>query len=140
MSRPKARRLRRNPGIVDQVRVALSREHRLATMIGALLGAVVPFATFCVAHRELDTAAPWTDPRAALVVGGLIFSARTVYQWGQLALGSGLKAFGFTVLLEGIMVASAQPWLAIVALVYLCAINAVATGTTLARGATPEEP
>lgn len=119
-------------GVVDQVRVACSRRHRLATVFGCLIGAIVPFAIFCVAHSELKS---WTDPKALLVLGGLAYSARTVYQWGRLAFESGLKALGFTVLLEGIMVTSSQQWLAITVLVYLCAINAIATGVTLARGA-----
>lgn len=125
--------IRRNAGVVEQVRIALAREHRLATLIGALLGAVVPFVTFIVAHYQLS-AEPWRDPKALLVLGGLLYSARTVYQWGRLALDSWPKALGFTVLLEGVMVASSQLWLAVVALVYLCLINAIATGVTLARG------
>lgn len=50
-----------------------------------------------------------------------------------------MKALGFTVLLEGVMTCSGQQWLAITALCYLCTINAIATGVTLARGAT-EQP
>lgn len=121
------------PGIVDQVRIAFSRNNRLATVIGGLLGAIVPLATFMVAHEELG-ATPWLNPMSLLVLGGLLYSARTVYQWGRLAFGSWAKALGFTVLLEGVMTCSAQPWLAITALVYLCAINAIATGVTLTRG------
>lgn len=127
-------KIRRNPGVVEQVRTALRKEHLLATVIGMLLGAIVPLATFAVAHNELTFEPGVPDPRALLVLGGLVFSARTVYVWGRLALGSPLKAAGFTVLIEGVMVGSAQTWLAILALVYLCLINAIATGVTLARG------
>lgn len=134
---PARPQIRRNAGVVEQVRVALAREHRLATFIGALLGAFVPFATFVVAHCELGG---WRDPRGLLVLGGLLFSARTVYQWGRLALDSWPKALGFTVLVEGVMVASSQRWLAVLALVYLSLINAVATGVTLARGAASVRP
>lgn len=123
--------IRRNAGVVEQVRLACSREHRLATFIGALVGALVPFQTFFVAHYQLHG---YTDARAVLVLGGLIFSASTVYQWGRLAFGASLKAFGFTLLIEGVMVASSSQWLSIVALVYLCGINAIATGVMLARG------
>lgn len=127
----------RKAGVVEQVRVALSPEHRLATFLGALLGAFVPFATFMIAHHQVNTGAYayGADPKLLLVLGGLVYSARTVLQWGRLALDSGIKAIGFTVLIEGVMVASSAAWLSIVALVYLCLINAIATGVTLARGA-----
>ena len=128
---------RKHTGIVDQVRTAFSRDHRLATVVGILLGAIVPLATFTVAHNEVDWAQP-LNPAVAFVVGGLVYSARTVYDWGRLAFVSAPKAVGFTVLLEGSMVASQTGWLSIAALVYLCAINAIATGVTLARGSMPK--
>lgn len=134
--RATAPEIRRNAGVVEQVRVACSKSHRLATFVGALLGAIVPFSTYMVAHNELPD--PAWEPRfllcLALVAGGLLYSARTVYQWGELALTSKVKALGFTVLLEGVMTCSHQEWLSVTALVYLCAINAIATGVTLARG------
>jgi uncharacterized membrane protein HdeD (DUF308 family) len=125
------------PGIVDQVVTALDSRHRLATALGGLLGAVVPVATYVVAHQETsDTGPLWAQPAAFLVAGGLAYSATTVYQWARLAFGHPVKALGFVVLLEGTMVASQTPWLAIVALVYLAAINAIATGCTLALART----
>ena len=138
--RPPPRRgpepIRRNAGVVEQVRVACSRQHRLATFVGALLGAVVPFSTYMIAHNEMpDADWSWRFVLCvALVAGGLLYSARTVFQWGELALTSRAKALGFTVLLEGVMTCSQQDWLSVTALVYLCAINAIATGVTLARG------
>lgn len=138
--------IRKHVGVVEQVRIACSRQYRLATVIGCLLGAIVPFSTFMIAHHELLSevnlqalsAGEWPGFRflvsAALVLGGLLFSAKTVYQWGELALSSKVKAVGFTILLEGVMTTSSQEWLSITALVYLCAINAIATGVTLARG------
>lgn len=122
-------------GVVDQVRLACARKSRVGTIVGALLGGLVPFATFMIAHQELDLASPWTDPLALLVLGGLLYSATTVYQWGKLALTSRVKAFGFVVLVEGVMVCSSQQWLAVTALVYLILINAIATGVTLTQGA-----
>lgn len=122
-------------GIVDQVRIALSKQFRLATTIGCLLGAIVPLATFAIIHIELSATEDWyTQPELLIVVGGLIYSARTVYQWGKLAFSSWAKAAGFTLLLEGVMTLSSQGWLATLALIYLCLINAIATGVTLARG------
>jgi hypothetical protein len=127
--------IRRSLGIVDQVRVALEPTYRLATCIGALLGAVVPVSTFAVLHGEVGDLAE-LDPRWLVVIGGLLYSAITVFRWGRLAFGSAVKAVGFTVLLEGVMTLSDQPWLSGLALGYLCLINAIATGVTLARGAT----
>lgn len=121
-------------GIVGQVQTALKAENRLATFLGALLGAIVPVATFTVAHSLTS----WRELMALLVVGGLLYSGTTVYQWGRLAFGSWYKALGFTVLLEGVMTFS-HGWLSGTALGYLVAINAIATGATLALGA-PKRP
>lgn len=141
-SRPRDRKRTRAPrrgrpvSIVDQVRTACRRENRLATLLGALLGGFVPLATFTVAHRELDlSAALWTQPLALLVLGGLIYSARTVYEWARLAFVSPVKALGFTVLLEGVMTCSGVEWLSYSALGYLIGVNAIAAGVTLALGA-----
>ncbi len=122
-------------GVVDQVRLASRSGNRLATFLGSLLGGFVPLATYVVAHQELDFTQPiWLQPKALLALGGLVYSAITVYRWGRLAFGGGVRAFGFTVLLEGVMVFSAVAWLSYTALVYLIAINAISTGVTLALG------
>jgi hypothetical protein len=84
-----------------------------------------------VAHREVDTGTAHGLVSLLLVLGGLVFSAKTVFQWGQLAFQHGGKALGFTVLMEGVMTMSHTPWLALAALGYLTAINGLATGCTL---------
>jgi hypothetical protein len=123
--------------IVGQVRIALKRENRLAAVLGGLLGAGVPVGSYQLAHHEITAAPLWTQLSAWLVLGGLVFSALTVFQWGKIAFVSPIKAVGFCVLLEGILVGSATPWLSFSALIYLCCINAVATGCNLAnKGAT----
>lgn len=66
--------------------------------------------------------------------GGLLYSAPTVYQWMVRAVGSRVKALGFVVLLEGILVAVQSDLLAYAALALLVAINSVATATRLALG------
>jgi hypothetical protein len=121
----------KNTGIVDQVRTALNARNRLATFMGALLGAIVPLGTYMIAHNEVPKL--W-HPMTLLVVAGLAYSATTVFQWGRLAFGSTTKALGFAVLVEGIMTFSTQGWLAITALGFLIGINAIATGCTLAQG------
>jgi hypothetical protein len=69
---------------------------------------------------------PW-----ALVTGGLVYSAKTVFEWARLAFTSAFKSVGFVVLLEGFMVTSTSRWLALAALGYQIAINGVATACML---------
>lgn len=132
--RPPPQRLPSGPlGVVDQVRLALQPRSRLAFAVGTLLGAVVPFATFHYSHAELVASRPlWAQWASLFVVGGLLFSAVTMYGWGRLAFLQRTKAVGFVLLLEGTMVTSHTHWLAVTALVYLCAINGVATACNLA--------
>ena len=125
-------------GVVAQVREATKPRARLATVLGALLGGFVPTATYVVAHRELDASKPiYAQPGTLLVLGGLLYSARTVFAWGKLAFGEGSKALGFVVLLEGVLLASRTSWLSVAALLYLAAINGVATGCRLSLGDRP---
>jgi len=128
-TRPDARTL----GVVAQVRMAFQRQQLLATLLGGLLGGFVPAATFTVAHQEVLATVPLRhQPLALLVLGGLVYSAKTVYAWGRMAFASGAKALGFTLLIEGVMTCSSVEWLSYAALAYLIAINAIATGCILA--------
>jgi hypothetical protein len=121
----------RTSNVVHQVRLALKPRYRLATCLGFLLGGFVPLATFFVAH-QLSTLEPlYAQKGLYLVLGGLAYSARTVWQWGRMAFANAFKAAGFVVLLEGVMVTSHIVWLSVAALVYLIAINGVATGCNL---------
>lgn len=125
-------------GVVEQVRVALQPKNRLATLLGFLLGGFVPLASYVVAHYEIASSeALYTQLSSYLVLGGLLYSAKTVYAWGKRAFASPAKALGFVVLLEGVMTTSSTAWLAIAALSYLVVINGVATGCTLSTR--PEE-
>ena len=69
-------------GIITQIHIAA--RNPLPAVIGALLGALVPSATFVVGHYELIS---WAEPKALIVLGGLVFSALTVFRWGRLAFG-----------------------------------------------------
>jgi hypothetical protein len=124
----------RELGVVDQVRVACRARHRLAGAVGLAVGGVIPVFTYLVAHRATSA---WSLP-ALLALGGLIFSAPTVFDWARAALASTWKALGFVVLLEGVMVTAHTldlAWIGYVALAYLVLINAVATGCRLALSA-----
>jgi hypothetical protein len=109
-------------------------KNRLATALGAGLGGGVPVATYVLSHHEVQISSPlYAQLSCWLVLGGLLFSALTVYQWGRMAFGSGAKALGFAFLLEGVLTCSTTAWLSIGALLYLVAINATATGVRLSN-------
>ena len=130
----------RTLGVVDQVRVAMRPRMRLAAMLGAFLGSLVPLTSYVVAHYELRTDVPlYAQVGTVLVLGGLLFSATTIYTLGKLAFQSAPKALGFVLLTEGALIFARTPWLGWVALAYLVTINAVATGCTLALDIRPEE-
>lgn len=136
-SRPKTatrkpRASKRQPGVVEQVRTAFHRKNALATSIGLVFGGFVPVATYYVSHHEVAASAHGYA-MLALVIGGLVFSAKTVWQWARAAFADPWKATGFVVLLEGVMTLSGQGALAVAALTLLTAVNAIATGVTLSR-------
>ncbi len=126
---PRSRR--RASGIVGQVRAAFHPEARLATLIGACLGGFVPLAGYQVAHHEFSREAGLFQLAVPLVMGALLYSAKTVYDWGKLAFRSPVKAVGFVLLTEGVMITSSTAWLSVAALVLLAGVNAIATGATL---------
>ena len=117
-------------GVIAQVREALSNP--VALVVGILLGGFIPLVTYTVSHHEVRSPLTWT-----LILGGLAYSALTVFEWAKMAFNNTFKALGFVILLEGVMVMSTVEWVRIAALVYLIAINATATGCTLARQDSP---
>jgi hypothetical protein len=127
-------------GVVEQVRIAFRREHRLAALWGVLIGGIVPVAIYAVGHVEVDYREWWLEPKALLVLGGLVFSAGTVFAWARLAFRSAPKALAFTFLLEGVMTFSSQTWLSYVALAYLIVINAIGAACIMALPRPNKEP
>jgi hypothetical protein len=113
-------------GVLAQVNAATSRPVALA--IGSTIGGFVPIASYMLAHHE----APTRPVLWVLVAAALIFSGLSVYEWTAKAFGSRLKALGFVVLTEGIMLSTSNDWLACAALALLVGINATATGAYLA--------
>jgi hypothetical protein len=119
-------------GVVDQVVIAVHPRNRLATVLGFIGGGAVPAATYAEAHHGLDFAQPLhVQITAWAVLGGLVFSAKTVFSWARLAFRDSWKAAGYVLLLEGIMITSRVPVLPGVLLVLLVCINGIATGCTL---------
>jgi hypothetical protein len=112
--------------------MAFRRTNRLATLLGALLGAIAPVVTYTVSHNAITTDIPLHLQTASYIVaGGLLFSAYSVVSWASRAFSSPAKAIGWTLLLEGTMTFLGIGWLAVLCLVYLVAINAIATGCNL---------
>lgn len=121
-----------HPGVIRQIRTAFQAQNRLAALVGAVLGGTVPVASFQLAHHEVNRAVPLVGQVPAwLVLGGLLFSAITVFGWTREAFGSPVKAAGFCLLIEGALLASQTPWLSFLALGVLVGVNVVATATRL---------
>jgi hypothetical protein len=131
---------------MSDVRAAFTKERALELCIGIAFAGFVPVAVFEVAHKALPTVLALAETNASfywlfaglivIVLGGLAYSAPTVYSVGLEAFnGKRGKAFGFTILIEGVMTLVPISWLQVSALVLLIAINAVGCATGLARGA-----
>jgi len=120
--------------IVTQFECAVRRPQ--ATLIGALVGGVVPWFARTLAHQEVPSAiAAGHGALAALmiaVVGGCaIFSGLTVYKFGRATFNDARKALGFVLAIEGVMLVS-QGATSAVALAVLIAINALGNGASIA--------
>lgn len=109
---------------------------------GTVLGASIPV----FAHTMAQEASFGTNVPSLVVAGCLLYSAPTVYEWASNFAGkpakidsdgitleparpATLKAFGFVVCLEAVLIASPVEWCAWVAMGLLMAINAVALAT-----------
>ncbi len=126
--------------IVSQLECAIQRPQ--ATVIGALIGGLVPWFARTLAHEELP--AVWkvgsyglAVVMLAVVLGCSLFSALSVYKFGLATFGDVRKAIGFALAIEGVMLVS-HGVTSVVALVVLILINALGNGATiaLARDAT----
>lgn len=113
--------------VIDQTRIAFSTS-AIGTVVGIILGASIPLTTYMLAHYEMKE---FWSVFTFLVIGGLIFSAKNVFQWGKAAFRDAWKAFGFVALVEGTMVFSKIEWLGYLGLGILIAINAIASGANL---------
>ena len=111
-SRPRSNATRRK---LIKAREARTVGHVLAGAAGAWL----PFASWCFAHNpEL----PWYG--WVLVVAALSYSAPTLAAWASRWCGHNLKAWAFTVLLEGVLIQPIMPTLSYGSLALLVSINA----------------
>lgn len=126
--------------IVTQLECAVRRPQ--ATLIGALVGGIVPWFARTLAHGQLpQTWAAGSRGLAAVmlavILGCAAFSAITVYKFGRATFNDTRKALGFVLAIEGVMLVSTGAT-SNVALAVLVLINALANGSAiaLARDAT----
>jgi cytochrome c biogenesis factor len=120
--------------VVSQLECAI--RYPQATLIGALVGGVVPWFARTLAHVEVPAA--WSAGHHTLamlmlvvVLGCACFSALTVYKFGRATFNDTRKALGFVLAIEGVMLVS-QGITSSVALAVLIAINALANGSAIA--------
>lgn len=110
------------------VKINAAQRRSVKQVIASVGAGFLPVASYVLAHVETaETPALWV-----LVAAALTFSAPTLAAWARTWTGHSVKAWGFTVLLEGVMVASHIPALSLSGLVLLVAINA-SNAWTLAR-------
>lgn len=123
-------------GVVAMTKEAFAWRNSLGTFLGMIFGGFVPAASYVVSHMELMPMGGtwWETPKALLVYGGLVYSARTVIKWAYMAFRDAFKAIGFVVIVEGVMTFSKVPELSFFALALLVLVNAIAAGVTLSRG------
>lgn len=122
--------------VIDQIRIAFGVS-AIGSLVGIILGSIVPLTTFMVAHYEWKK---WLSIYTLLVAGGLLFSANSVFSWTKSAFRSSIKALGFVVLVEGAMICSKIVWVGYLGLAILIGINAVASGANLVIKPAPKKP
>jgi multidrug efflux pump subunit AcrB len=104
----------------QQQKAVAAQKKSVGQFCAALAAGFLPVASYVLAHFESVT-----NPMLwILVAAALMFSAPTLATWAQKWTGNAYKAWGFTVLLEGVMVFSHLPALSYAGLAILVLINA----------------
>ena len=102
------------------IKINAAQKRTIGQIMASIAAGFLPIASFVMAHYEsAQTPYLWI-----LVAAALMFSAPTLADWAYKWAGNKYKAWGFTVLLEGVMVASNTEWLSFGGLIILVAINA----------------
>ncbi len=102
------------------IKINAAQKRTIGQIMASVAAGFLPIASFVMAHYESkENPLLW-----ALVAAALMFSAPTLADWAQKWSGNKYKAWGFTILLEGVMVASHTEWLSFAGLIILVAINA----------------
>lgn len=124
----------RSMALVDQIHYALLKQNRTALLMGLVYGTVAPALVWWVKHHELPAAgSTWLAAIYwAMVLGGCVFSAKSVYDWGQAAFSQTAKSLGFTILVELAMTFVSSVTVSLTCLVLLASINITAVTCKLA--------
>lgn len=111
------------------IKVSAAQKRTIGQFSAALASGFLPIASYMIAHYESAT-----NPMLwILVAAALLFSAPSVAGWALKWTGNTYKAWGFTVLLEGVLVASHTQWLSLIGLGILVLINAQNAWTLAVR-------
>ena len=109
--------------VIQQLRRAFARGARLAAVVGFSVGSLFPVLSFVLIHHEVsEHPISWV-----FVVGALIMSFSSVYNWFTAAYSSKVKGFGCALALEGVMTFCHIFWLSIICLSVLVFVNAVSS-------------
>lgn len=101
----------------------------IATIIGGIIGGVVPALVYDIAHHQVQgNRALWL-----IVAGGLVFSATNVFKWSFLASQNYYIAIGFTVLMESSLTFT-QGWTSKTSLGVLIGVNAISYAHSIVSG------
>jgi len=124
--------------LIDFVKFCFTRENIPATVVALIFGGFIPVAVWWLSHKQLNVASLKTGDfnsvvAIPLILGGLVYSATTVVELSTLAFHKRAKAWGFTILLEGVLLGASTTWLSVTALIYLILLNAVGTAVSVTR-------
>lgn len=112
---------------IEQMRQAFRSENWLSAALGLFMGGLVPIAVYALVHNEVIYH-PWYW---LMAMGGLAYSAISVYHWAESAFHMRIKAVGFVLLLEGTVTFSKETWLGLTGLAFLVLINGVSAAVAL---------
>jgi len=95
------------------------------TVLASIAASFIPVGVFFTSHKALAGHISTTWSLWIISLAGLAYSIPSVVTWAQSWTGSKAKAIGFTIMLEGLMVGSGEPWLSIISLILLGGVNAM---------------
>ena len=111
------------------IKINAAQKRTIGQAMASVASGFLPIASFVLAHFESKT-----NPLLwVLVAAALLFSAPTLAAWATKWSGNQYKAWGFTILLEGVMVFSGTPALSYAGLAILVVINAANAWDLAAR-------
>lgn len=129
VAKPKKASAPRKLPTAAPIKVSAAQKRTIGQFVAAMASGFLPIASFVIAHHE----AAQQPLLWLLVAAALMFSAPSVASWAQKWCGHQLKAWGFTVLLEGTLVFAHHEALSFGGLAILILVNASNAWTLAAR-------